>query len=502
MKDKKYTCFEDYPQDIQEEAQKILEEGNPLEYFKKVIRQVHIGDKTAIELLLLSIGSLFIKNANPVHQEIKGSLGTGKTSLLQKTLRIVPGRYLKVLNNVSPEYLYSIRYSFNSDYNIFLLDDINPTPATTAMLRTLTDNKMENRVFIESKGTELEIPGKNLFLCILTEEKNTHKGFEHNLLPSIASERLKDLLKDIEKNEITGFDENSTEMQYLYHVANAVFEKLIENPIKVINPILLDINKNSTMQQYKKPMDIQRFVNLSKARTLYYPTQREQINNIRLGEEEDVDIANNMLQERIIMRDYKLSTKQKKLLLLLDVYTEELYNTHKNMHEPHSHMIHPSIPTYKHLAWKLETSKNVLRKMVEGKGKEGLDNLKERGFIKLMKVDYKKRNSEVLLYLNPKAQLIQQALATPKYTNINREERLKNRFTEEQVIRNNPFSDKTLIEELLELFLKTENMAKYWQKENHITTFMKKESQSIASYKDLNIYLHKFKDSLKFYNDK
>ena len=103
MKKKFYTCFEDYPTDIQEEALKILEEGNPLEYFKEIISKVHTGDDEAIDLILLSIGSLFIKNSKPVHQQIKGSVGSGKTSLLQKTLKIVPERYIKRLNNVSPQ---------------------------------------------------------------------------------------------------------------------------------------------------------------------------------------------------------------------------------------------------------------------------------------------------------------------------------------------------------------------------------------------------------------
>ena len=74
----------------------------------------------------------------------------------------------------------------------------------------------------------------------------------------------------------------------------------------------------------------------------------------------------------------------------------------------------------------------------------------------------------MLLYLNPKAQPIQQALANPKYTHLNREKILKNRFREEQVISNNPFSDKTLIKKLLELFLKTENIA---NKSNHLKTY-------------------------------
>lgn len=67
---KPYTCFNDYPTHIQKEALKILEK-DPLKYFKHVISQVHIGDEIAIELILLSIGSLFVENSSPYISRLK-----------------------------------------------------------------------------------------------------------------------------------------------------------------------------------------------------------------------------------------------------------------------------------------------------------------------------------------------------------------------------------------------------------------------------------------------
>ena len=69
------------------------------------------------------------------------------------------------------------------------------------MLKTLTDNGLENKVFIQSKGAELELPGKNLFFCIFTEN-NSNTDLEYNLLPNTALEKVGGVLLRIGKDEI------------------------------------------------------------------------------------------------------------------------------------------------------------------------------------------------------------------------------------------------------------------------------------------------------------
>ena len=479
MEKRIYTCFDDYPQDIQKEAKKILNERNPLDHFVNVIGKVHIEDAVAVELVLLSVASLFVENSKPVHQQIKGSLGSGKTSLLQKTLKIVPERYIKRLNNVSPEYLYSIKDSLNPDYNIFLLDDITLTPATTTMLKTLTDNGLENKVFIQSKGAELELPGKNLFFCIFMEENINNKKLEQQLLPNHASETLEYVLEQIGVNEIAGSMETSVSIQQMYLIANALFELMILEPFKVFNLMLFDSNRNSLM--YQKPLDIQRFTSLVEARSLYYKTKYENVDNIRLGTENDVDSVNRILQERVTMRDYNLTNQQKKLLISLDVYTEELFNEQKRLYKNDS--CDPStavcyqFPTYENLAESLGISKNTLKGWI----KKGTESLEEKSIVKPMKIDYKKRNSKVFLYLDPKARNIRRSITGFTKTEYDKKRRLKDIFADKGVV------------EILELFLELENTKTCQEKKSSIINFTKK-THNIKSYDDLATYLHKFKD--------
>ena len=478
MKHEKYTCFEDYPTDIQEEALKIVEEGNPLEYFREVISKIHTGDDESIDLILLSIGSLFIQNSKPVHQQIKGDIGAGKTSLLQKTLRIVPKRYIQTINNISPEYLYYKHRSFNKDYNIFLLDNINPTPATLTMLETLADNETKNKIFIESKNVEFQLAGKNLFFCIFNKENNS-KSLKCNLLSNNVSETTPKKLFKSKRNIAGGFDENNAEMQYLYSITNATFEKLIEYPLKVFNHHLIDHDEMHSGYIWRNSGDLQHFTELSKARTFYYQKQSQRVDNILIGTKTDADIIKHTLQGILLIRDYKLSTKQKDLLLILKVYTDKLHEHTKELYETDKKRTTHIIPTYENLAESLNITKDVIINWVKGKGGYGEKGLEEKGFVKPMKIDPKKRTSQVLLYLNPRAVSIQKALKRPQYKPKNRQEEMQNMKFNEYTTR-----------EALKLLLKIANCKNSYE---CIPTFMRKNRLNIATYKELAKYLQKFK---------
>ena len=98
---KPYTCFNDYPTHIQKEALKILRKRST-----KILQTRHITSthrrrnsnrtNTPIHRIIIC------RKQQPIHQQIKGSVGAGKTSLLTKTLEIVPERYLYRLDAASP----------------------------------------------------------------------------------------------------------------------------------------------------------------------------------------------------------------------------------------------------------------------------------------------------------------------------------------------------------------------------------------------------------------
>ncbi|MDD3984439.1 MAG: hypothetical protein PHY59_00760 [Methanobacterium sp.] len=275
IKKQKYTCLEDYPKHIQKEAFEILNEGKHVTYLKKTISQLHEGDEKAIELILLSIGSLFLDNGTPIHQQIKGGIGSGKTNLLQNTLKIVPERYIHEINNITPEYLYYKHNSLNKDYNIFILDNINPTEATISMLNVLLDNETQNKIFIESKGFELELPGKNLFFCIFNEENNIK--IKTPIFLNYVTEDLdhkNNVNHDVKISHVLGWDINNTKVQHSYLVANTIFEKLIEKPIKVLN--YWDIPfENEVLYNIKNYHNAILLTELTKALTFYHQKNRE-----------------------------------------------------------------------------------------------------------------------------------------------------------------------------------------------------------------------------------
>ena len=71
------------------------------------------------------MASILVENSKPVHQQIKGGLGSGKTSLLNKTLRIVPERYIKKLANDSGKSFDDLFLQLKKDANWLELSNTN-----------------------------------------------------------------------------------------------------------------------------------------------------------------------------------------------------------------------------------------------------------------------------------------------------------------------------------------------------------------------------------------
>ena len=102
-----------------------------------------------------------------------------------------------------------------------------------------------------------------------------------------------------------------------------------------------------------------------------------------------------------------------------------------------------------------------------------------------MKIDYKKRNSKVLVYINPKTKYIQKGLSG----SLNHYLHLKDRT-------NNVFSDKKMRSFLLERFTKINDTKNCKREMEYINTFLEEETPKLNSYEDLVKYLKKFKTGL------
>jgi len=402
--------FDDYPEHVQEEARQIVK-NNPFKFFEEVINITHKGDTKAKRLVLLSIASLFVKNAKPVHQGFKGTTGVGKTSITNKTAAIVPERYIQKIRDTSPKYIYYAADSFNPEHNIFLFDDVVLNDVIIELLKTITDNETKNKVLktvIEQKAQELKIPGNALVLCtvardILNTELDRRLMYNN---PKEDEDHTREVKEMIKTNSKLGFDLNNEKIKQLYLIANAVFELLIKNPIKVYNPYLEFMNLED-----KNYTDIEHFSNLVKARTLYFQEKRYKIDDIVIGNIEDLKDVTDLWGSISAMQNYKIDMQQIEFLKKLPLYNHEHFLRMVEAWEMNKTDFNNSKNyTCNYLAKELNVSKSQVEHWVYGRKGSYKQGLEELGLVKPMQIDPEKRLSPKILYFNENKKSVHDAL--------------------------------------------------------------------------------------------
>ncbi len=103
--------------EIRDEALRIMEDEDTVNYILDVFESLHPGDRDVATILLLSIGCLSVKNSNGIQPSIVGKTGAGKTACCEAMLHLVPEEYI----------LGGERISFSlSDKTLFYSKDLKP----------------------------------------------------------------------------------------------------------------------------------------------------------------------------------------------------------------------------------------------------------------------------------------------------------------------------------------------------------------------------------------
>ena len=118
----KINSFEDYPSDIQKEANIILDNGSLFQELQKSISLTHQGHSTSRDALILMEASSFVGDG--VHGLLGGDSGEGKSDLAFAVGYNYPDKYVHILRNISPKNIYYDCETYNDDYNIIIFDDL------------------------------------------------------------------------------------------------------------------------------------------------------------------------------------------------------------------------------------------------------------------------------------------------------------------------------------------------------------------------------------------
>jgi winged helix-turn-helix DNA-binding protein len=367
-----FQTFEDYPEKVQNEANEIIEEN---EFFKELLATIswkHEGDKETAILLLLSCGSIFI--GEPVHQLLNNARGKGKSNIFLNTRELLPDQYVMDLRNFSNKYLYYNAKNLNPDYNILFFDDLPLNNEKVEILKELSDNnavKKILRTLIEQKVVEFELPG--LYLSLMNRAKSDIDSEleDRHYINSLDSgaQRDSEVKNKILQNSIRNQD---TYLEKKRFVLKACFQKLIDNKVKIFNPYLILFN---TLEHGNR--NINHYTGFVKANTFYHQNKRTKIEGITIGTYEDMNFVLQILTEAFDIQKHKLKEDDIKII--------------NHLRE------NPELNTYKQIAKATGLSNSQVKHKINGR--ENIQGLENKGFVKKIYIDDDDHKKGVLIHL-------------------------------------------------------------------------------------------------------
>lgn len=104
---------------IDQEADRILREGDPIAYLKEQFSKIHIGDDTIFYGLLASIGSQSCRSSDGIQPGLTGESGKGKTDACRALYHLLPDDY-KMRGSFSNKSLF---YHLKKPGTVLFFDD-------------------------------------------------------------------------------------------------------------------------------------------------------------------------------------------------------------------------------------------------------------------------------------------------------------------------------------------------------------------------------------------
>jgi predicted transcriptional regulator len=152
---------------LKEEAKRISETENVIEYQLKTLSNFHTGDIAELTLHYLS-GLTCVMNSDQLHIKESGESGKGKSHSAQTVLSVFPDEYYFSLASISPKALYYINKKTSLDHKILFFDEAETSEGAIPLLRMLTSSSSQRdklqhwTVNDKKEGEQLKIEGKQV----------------------------------------------------------------------------------------------------------------------------------------------------------------------------------------------------------------------------------------------------------------------------------------------------------------------------------------------------
>jgi hypothetical protein len=240
-------------QQADEEADRILRDGDPIDYMLNTIAKKHVGDRDTQEAICVSIACQSYLNTAGLQISVNGTSGSGKSHGIKTHLHLIPKKWKRV-TGLSAKAAY---YMNLAPGIIIFSDDKDPDPAFEEVTKQATTNFQEETYYTtvrDQKQISLVIPPRINWYLTSVESFISDQLLNRQLtFDADSSPEQKKRIFDAQKHEAASGG-NGQEINIEILICRRMYGELKQNLFKVKIPFVDRIDLQDTSNSRIFPM--------------------------------------------------------------------------------------------------------------------------------------------------------------------------------------------------------------------------------------------------------
>jgi hypothetical protein len=240
-------------QQAEEDADRVLREGDPIDYILNTIAKKHVGDRDTQEAICVSIACQCCLNTAGLQISVNGTSGSGKSHGIKTHLHLIPKKWKRV-TGLSAKAAY---YMNLAPGIIIFSDDKDPDPAFEEVIKQATTNFQEETYYTtvkDQKQISLVIPPRINWYLTSVESFVSDQLLNRQLtFDADSSPEQKKRIFDAQKHEAANGG-NGQEINIEVLTCRRLYGALKNNLFKVKIPFVNRIDLQDTSNSRIFPM--------------------------------------------------------------------------------------------------------------------------------------------------------------------------------------------------------------------------------------------------------
>ncbi|MCQ1534985.1 hypothetical protein FTO70_04635 [Methanosarcina sp. KYL-1] len=295
----------------EEEARRILAEGDPVEYILNVIRGRHTGDENTQEGIAVSIAGQSCENTAGLQISVNGESGSGKSHGLKAHLHLVPRRY-KRETSLSAKAAY---YMDLAQGMILFSDDKEPNEDFEEVIKRATTNYQDFTTHATVKDQAIKYvtipPRVNWYLTSVESNVSDQLLNRQLTFSTDAGETQKNAIFEMQKKEAAAGEMLILEVTPAVLVCRRIYATLKTGLFKVKIPFVdrIDLKNKSNARLF--PM----FLDMIKGFTIFkYQQRKTDTDGYLLADIEDFTRAKRLFESQKDGLVSKLNDRERRII--------------------------------------------------------------------------------------------------------------------------------------------------------------------------------------------